>query len=234
MAYKKSDPPPDITVDEAFSRRINQAADESERIPMLHQGRLTYIRDQFKIRFGKKVALESVRKWFNGWGKPRDATLVQLAQILSCDPVWLRMGGELKMTPTPKPVSTFSPRGNLNAVVGLLQMGGYVVGMPNAGLAKATAVDLIVTVGMEIHHICLAKVEKAEGSIRVAIPRNHAGCVVLAIVPNGDFEMSVLQIEPDAAGAKPSRDRSTLELSIGNLKTHTGVRVLSSAREIRS
>jgi transcriptional regulator with XRE-family HTH domain len=84
-----------------FSMRLNEAADKSLACPVMHKGRLVWVRDQFNQQTGEKITLESVRKWFSGEAWPRRAKITPLAEILNVDPVWLATGSGVPNTSAP-------------------------------------------------------------------------------------------------------------------------------------
>jgi transcriptional regulator with XRE-family HTH domain len=57
----------------------------------LHQGRLTWLKQQLAER-ALKVSVESIRKWLEGEGRPKQEKCEKLAQVLGVDATWLYMG----------------------------------------------------------------------------------------------------------------------------------------------
>ena len=76
-----------------YAERLRSACDQCAQCPPLHEGRLTWLSDEFRKRTrGESVSTEACRRWLYGEVAPRPKKVPILADILGVDPIWLQTG----------------------------------------------------------------------------------------------------------------------------------------------
>lgn len=74
-----------------FAKRLRKACDDLPECPPLNHGRLVWLKSQLATE-GLIVSVESIRKWLEGEGRPKQEKCEKLAGVLGVDSGWLYMG----------------------------------------------------------------------------------------------------------------------------------------------
>ena len=128
-----------------FAARLNEACDNSTLIPPMNYGRVSYITKLFEDRFDVAMAAETVRKWFSGESKPRDKSLVKLAELLSVDPAWLSLGSAPELGVKDRQARNSEADGAVNFVAAVISMHGGTPSFPEPDDMRAKTRLLDIT-----------------------------------------------------------------------------------------
>lgn len=200
--------------DAAFAERFDRACDSYQQVPPKHSGRLVWIKDEFDKRFGEKVSMEAVRKWFSGEAKPRADKVTKLAQILEVDVGWLSLGIDPTVTPKARMARNAMADGAVNIIAGIIQMDGGHPAFPNEDSGQSVDLHAIIKGAKYDIHVSLG--EPIESRVRFAIPANHEHLVVLGLIRRG-LSFSIYEIPTDMMEIA-DRHRGGFEIMIDEVK----------------
>jgi transcriptional regulator with XRE-family HTH domain len=190
-------------LDKEFAKRLNMACDSNPHCPPLHQGRLTWLRNELKRQIGSKVSvsIETVRKWFSGDSKPRTDKLRHIAQLLKIDEAWLSLGTIPELELEEKKARAFSVDGAVSVVIGVLQMNGANCAVPETDhttdlhmIYKGKHRSLIVSLGRQV-----------EGKFKFSVKNDYFMSAVIAVVQLGfsKFDLYILPTEMIRSAGRP-------------------------------
>lgn len=199
----------EVVRDAGFATRMESACDAHDHCPSLHQGRLTWIAEQFRTRFDAPISVETVRKWHKGVAKPRRDRNDQLAELLQVDPVWLYMGVDPEMTPRERKIRNTKASGVVNLVAGLIQLDGGHPAFPDDAdkTAQRDHVDLYAIIRGANYRFHVTLGEADAGRWRFVVPTNYQDIVVLGVIRNG-FTARIVELRQEMIEAGTRRGGS--------------------------
>lgn len=206
--------------DKPFATRLESACDNNPECPPLHQGRLTWTRDQLKLRFGVTVSTEAVRRWFWGEVKPRSDKIAHLAEILMVDVSWLQLGIDQGLEPRARKARNALADGVVNVVAGFVQMDGGHPAFPDEGDTRATRdnVDIyaIIRGGNYALHVALGGVAptvRGEGMVSFPVPVKHEAVIVLGVLRSA-MTIEVFEIPADMIAERGIRRGASMDVVV--------------------
>ena len=211
-----------MVVHPGFAERMAMAADNSTAVPPPNYGRQTWIAEQFRSRHGRKIAVESVRKWFAGETKPRAEAMRILAELMAVDEAWLSLGTSSAVSSKEQRLRNATADGAVNLVAGMIHMAGSTPAFPDPDDRKASdaKVDLyaIIKGGQYSLHVTVGIGDA--GDWTVAVPVGALGCLVVAVLPYGEFRYHVLELDGESLEELGKRKSGAIEVEIDDdLKT---------------
>ncbi|MEG3175796.1 helix-turn-helix transcriptional regulator [Sphingomonas sp. RB3P16] len=179
-----------------FARRLAIACDGNSHCPDMNFGRLVWLKDQLKAKFGTEVSLESVRKWCSGESTPKHDKVAQIAELLGVDLAWLHVGIDQGLTPREIKKRKGQVSGVINLVAGLIELdGGHTAFPENDG-----PVDLHAIIRAAKYDF---RVILADSNGIFAVPKDDGGAIMLGVVRTG-FSVEIYEITSEAlAAGKP-------------------------------
>lgn len=188
--------PNKIIRDPAFGKRFQIACDNHPDCPPLHQGRLSWIVQQFKIRFNVDTTSETVRKWSVGEVRPRHNTMVMLTQIFEVDLGWFSVGDETQTASERKKRNAIA-EGAVNLVAGMIAMDGGHPSFPEQDDAMSNGVDLYAIIRGAHYRVKVVVGEDTGKHIEFPIPANYANLFVIGLVKKNKLNWDVLEIDTE-------------------------------------
>lgn len=189
-----------IIRDAEFAKRLDQACDTHPMIPAKNAGRQVWFKRELMRRFDISVSTETVRKWFSGEAKPREAKAVKIAELLGVDPAWLTLGVNGGLAPRERKVLNAMADGAVNLVAGLIQMDGGHPALPSEGDVD---VDLHAIIRGAKYDLRVVLGEHRGQNIHFAVPINSENLVVLGVVKRGfNIEIFEITLEQLVAGER--------------------------------
>jgi hypothetical protein len=191
-----------------FARRLHQAADANPQVPPMNYGRLTWVREHLASRFGQTVALESVRKWFSGDAKPRDAKVKNLAILLEVDEPWLSLGSAPDLDRPSAKRSSANASGAVNIVAGVIQLEGGSVAFPAEDDSRSAMkhIDLYAIIKGAQYAIHVSVGRLVDGNVRFVVPLSHDEVVQIGVLPReGAFEIWLVDLSDEIDAETPKR-----------------------------
>ncbi len=197
---------------EEFAARLGQAAENNPRVPRMHQGRYTYIVDEFKKR-GVPLRTESVRKWFHAEVMPLSEKVELLAQILMVDVAWLAHGEDSAKLSGKRRQHSSDASAVANVVAGLIALDGSHPAFPDDDDRRAAedGIDLYAVIKGASYAFRIAT-GKVKGDTVEFSFKPTKDTVVLGVVRDG-FAFSVYDIS-EASTAASSTDDGGRSISI--------------------
>lgn len=176
-------------VDKGFSERLNIACDGHPHVPAYGQGRQSWIKESIG------VSHEAVSKWFSGAARPRPTMMKALSNALEVDEAWLALGITPQMDPADRRVRNTQAEGATNAFMGLVQLNGARVSLPDDKDPRAEFVDFYAVFrGQQVpFHVSLAN-EIAEGTFTLTIPKEFDQCTVIGAVHARSMRLHCLKL----------------------------------------
>lgn len=184
--------------------RIGVACDSSPHCPPLNHGRLGWIADQIKGRFGKSVTTESVRRWLSGEARPRPAMLGYLAAILQVEEAWLSVGASQEAERERK-ATKIVENGAVTVLAGLIQMSGGSPAFPNESDARAKQerIDLYAIIrGAQYAFHVSAGVTKGD-TVQFNVPVDATNCVIIGAVLRDNLVIEFYEIPREVVVSAP-------------------------------
>lgn len=225
----------DTIRDAAFAHRLSVACDAYPLAPPQQRGRLTWLSNELKARFGTKVSIETARKWFGGVARPRPDKMAQIAELLQVDVAWLSLG--LKPVEKPKERAARNARANgaVNVVAGFIQLGGGTVAFPKQ---DDTDVDFYAILrGEQIaFSVKMARpVSDDDGSYAFDVPQQRDDLTVLGVLPREGFEVEVYHLPNEVLDetAAPHGGYATVEALARRTGLEIGHNVIRPLRALR-
>lgn len=175
--------------DKEFARRLVQACEGHPHVPPYGQGRQAWIKENMR------VSHEAVSRWFKGDSRPRPNRMEKLARILEVDEAWLALGVTPSASPPEARRRKIQGEGVVNVFIGLAQLNGAVVALPDSRDPRAPFVDFYAMFKGEHvpFHICLAE-ELAAGTFRLTLPKEYPQCIVVGAVPTGSMRVDYVPL----------------------------------------
>ena len=198
-----------------FAKRINTACETATGCPPLHQGRLVWIREQFKTRFDVTLPLETIRKWHKGVSLPRTVKMQQLSTILGVDEAWLLLGSDADLPAKERRARNALADAAVNIVAGLIQMDGGNVAFPEEGDRRAArdGIDLhaIIKGGSYAIHVAAGEQKSDKDPITFVFQPPEDNVIVLGVVRVRPFDFDVYEI-PAEVIASADRRKESIEI----------------------
>lgn len=170
-----------------FAKRFVQACDNNDLCPPHNYGRLQWISDQLKARFGTIVSKESVRRWASGEGRPRPDKGKQIAELLKVDESWLLLGvqpeGDRKTVGATQNAA-------VNLLSGILLAREVAVAIPDETDPLKDCVNLYAVIGGRQLRLHATYAQDSGKSVKFIVPTQFEHVSVVAIVPVQDDEAS--------------------------------------------
>lgn len=189
-----------------FGKRLNEVCDVHEYVPPKHSGRLTWVQRELESRYGQKVSVEAVRKWFSGESRPRTAKLKYLAMLLDVDAGYLSTGDTPNTTSRDRTARDATAAGVANIVAGLIQMDGGHVAFPDDhdADAKAKHVHLFAMIrgGKYDIHVSLGEAQE-DGLLKFPVPAKIDNSVVVIGVVRRDFNLEIFELSAELVENSP-------------------------------
>jgi hypothetical protein len=185
--------------------RLEQAAELSPDCPSLNRGRYPWIVERLAAR-GVKSTRESVKRWFHGENRPREAVSNHVADILGVDRVWLYTGVEESLPAKERRALIAESSGAVNVVAGLILMDGGAVAFPEQTEDGENAVDIqAIMRGVSYSiNVALGKFEE-DDRVLFRVPTQHDKLIVIGLIRKGSsFTMVELKPEMIATGKRHS------------------------------
>ena len=211
-----------MVVHPGFAERMAMAADNSTAVPPPNYGRQTWIAEQFRSRHGRKIAVETVRKWFAGETKPRADAMRILAELMGVDEAWLSLGTSSALSNKEQRLRNATADGAVNLVAGMIHMAGSTPAFPEPGDKRAAdgKVDLYAIIKGGQYSLHVATGTDKQGGWKVAVPAGALDCIVIAVLPYGEFCFHILELDPDALNEFGERKSGAIVVEIDDdLKT---------------
>lgn len=175
-----------------FARRMQQACDANADVPPPNYGRLGWFADHIEKVSGKRVTIETVRKWFAGEARPRPKMITALAQVLKVDEAWLSLGKTPELSDREMRVRNASADGVVNLVAGMVRMFGGNPAFPAEGdkFAQDHKVDLysIIRGAQYAFHVAAAQDGK------FVVPVEAKDVFVLGVIHLGGTSFQLVEL----------------------------------------
>lgn len=182
-----------------FARRLNQACEDCPKVPPKGRGQLLWLHRQMG------VSNESVRKWLTGAARPRPHIMKELALALEVDEAWLSLGTVPSGTARERRARNIRATGASNVFMGLLQLHGATVALPEEDDPHRKVVDFYAIIRGRHRPFCVSQGEiREDGSVRMSTLRSDAGRLVICVVQRSEFELDYV-IVPTKALEKEGR-----------------------------
>lgn len=179
-------------MDKGFSKRLNTACDGHPHIPPYGQGRQTWVKEHLD------VSHEAVRKWFTGESRPRPDKMRALSRALEVDEAWLSLGITPEITPAEKRQRNITLEGAVNVFMGLVQINGGHVAIPDDRDPRAAFVDFyaIIRGTQNPFHISLAQ-NMSEGVLKFVLPKEYDQTHVIGAIHAYPLRMHWIRMHRD-------------------------------------
>lgn len=163
-----------------FAKRFGQACDNNDLCPPHNYGRLQWMAEQLKARYGTVVSKESVRRWASGEGRPRPDKGKQIAEILKVDESWLLLGvqpeGDRKTVGATQNAA-------VNLLSGILLAREITVAIPDETDPLKDCVNLYAVIGGRQLRLHATYAQESGKSVKFIVPVQFEHVSVVAIVP---------------------------------------------------
>lgn len=183
-----------------FAQRMQIACDGNPNVPLPNYGRLGWFSNEIERRFGAKVTIETVRKWFAGETLPRPKMLGYLAAVLEVDHAWLSVGTSPQISEKQKRVRNATADGAVNLVAGLIQICGGYPAFPEDKDARAESekIDLYAVIKGAQYSFHIAMAEEVAAGHQFAIPFETVGhALVLGVVRVAELAFRFFELDGD-------------------------------------
>ena len=196
----------------AFAERFRHACDQNPHCPAMGKtaggGRLPWLEDEYKRRFGEVPSRQSFHKWLTGASRPTLDKAEKLAEMLGVDPAWLWMGHDAALDARAKRARNALADGGVNVVAGLIQMDGGMPAFPEEGDKKARRghVDLYAVIKGAHYALHVAAGQPVESGVKFAVP-TRCDATVLGLIRDG-FAFRVVEVTVEVLEAGQRRGGS--------------------------
>jgi hypothetical protein len=182
-----------------FAKRLQQAMDNNPYVPDMMYGRMTWVRKELESRFGVKVSLQGLGRWYYGETKPKVGNLVALAKLLDVDSIWLAHGIESEMTPREQKVRNALVDGAVNLVAGLIQMNGGHPAFPESDdeRAEKSRIDLYAIIKGAQYAFHVSTAQEVPGAQRFILPTNYMEAFQMGVVLTDMAGITLIEITED-------------------------------------
>lgn len=193
--------------DTGFSQRLNLACDGHPHVPAYGQGRQSWIKENLG------VSHEAVSRWFAGASRPRPSKMKALAKVLDVDEAWLALGITPASDPAEMRVRNVQAEGASNTLMGLAQLNGASVALPDDKDPRAAFVDFYAVFrGQQVpFHVALAD-EIAAATYKVTVPLEYDRCVTVTAVHRHSMRVHFLRMPIPLIDRHKSRRGGYFEL----------------------
>lgn len=176
-------------MDKGFAKRLNTACDGHPHIPAYGQGRQSWFKDTLG------VSHEAVSRWFSGASRPRPMKMRELARVLEVDEAWLALGITPELDPAYTRLRNTQGEGASNAFMGLAQLNGARVALPDDKDPRVAFVDFYAVFrGQQVpFHVGLAT-EIAAGTYKLTIPKQYDQCITVGAVHASSMRVHFLRL----------------------------------------
>lgn len=207
--------------DEAFAKRLEQAADAHPHCPALHQGRQVWLADEMKRR-GQAVSKQAVMKWFEGDCIPRAEKRNVLAEVLGVDVAWLMWGTDA-IGPKERKIRNAVADAAVNVLAGLVQMDGGNPAFPEEKDRRAAKefIDLYAVIKGANYsiHVTLGEWSDVGEQVSFSVPAVGENVIVIGMVRKG-FVFEVFEITPEVLDEHGTRRGGETTLTVSPVVLH--------------
>lgn len=200
-----------------FAKRMQAACDGNPNVPLPNHGRLGWFSAEIEDRFGARVTIETVRKWFAGETIPRTKMMGYLAAVLEVDHAWLAVGGSNDISDKQKKLRDATADGAVNLVTGLIQICGGHPAFPDKDDKRAESgkIDLYAVIKGAQYAFHVAVAEQIDDGFSFAIPVEAlSAALVLGVVRTGELAFRFFELDGEKVAAEGKRkgDRYSLKM----------------------
>lgn len=191
-----------------FAQRMQIACDGNPNVPLPNYGRLGWFSSEFERRFGAKVTIETVRKWFAGETIPRPKMMGYLAAVLEVDHAWLAVGSTSQIAEKEKKVRNASADGAVNLVAGLIQICGGNPAFPDEKdrRAREDKIDLYAVIKGAQYSFHVVVGEQSGEEIAFTVPSEALrSAIILGVVRTGDLTFRFFELESEKIAEEGKR-----------------------------
>jgi transcriptional regulator with XRE-family HTH domain len=179
----------------AFARRMEQACETNRNAPPLHHGRLGWVAGEMQRKFGKRVTIESVRRWFSGEAYPRIESIHYLAEIFGVDEAWLAIGSAPDLSPKERKIRTAEVSGAVSLLSSVIQMSGGHPAFPDEN--SGPNVDLHAVIKGAHYMFKVALATESSGKLHFSLPVDLENQIVVGVRMQSDHQFAFYEIEQD-------------------------------------
>lgn len=182
-----------------FAERFQLACDGDVNVPPNNFGRLTWISNQLKERYGVNATPESVRRWSTGLAQPRREKLNALAQLMGVDPSWLAFGSGTPGSPTERKLREAEQDGAVNVLAGTIHMCGGSPAFPAKDdvQAQENLTDLYAIIKGAQYSIHVVTPQHGGATQDFAIPLKAQNSIIIAVVMAEGMQFSFFELPWD-------------------------------------
>ncbi|SMD12110.1 hypothetical protein SAMN06297251_13117 [Fulvimarina manganoxydans] len=199
-----------------FAKRLNIAADSSDRCPPLHRGRYEWLIAELNNRYDIGITKETARKWFSGEARPRANKASQVAEVFQVDSTWLLHG----IGPHDDPADEKQVQGGASAAVNLLAGMLMALDVPTAfpgtddPLRDSVSLYAVIARRQVRLHATWGDTS-VKGRVKFIIPNEHEIVNVIGVIP-GDTErcFRLFHIVQDAISKYGRKRGGYIEISM--------------------
>jgi hypothetical protein len=162
-----------------FSRRLNQACDDSPNVPEYGKGR------QVVVAGKMDVSQEAVRKWFAGESMPKSDKVKKLADFLEVDRAWLALGEKPELARDEKKSVLRTLDAAVNIVAGTIKLKGANCFAPSDSDPRKDYTDFCAGIRGVMHsiHVTSAR-EVSGGTFELVVPREFQNVRCVGFLPD--------------------------------------------------
>lgn len=188
--------PNKIIREAAFAERLKVACDDNPNCPPLQFGRLTWIKQQFKIKFNVVASTQSIHRWYVGEVRPRAQTLKMLAEILDREEAWLSSGHD-RNRERERDRRNAMATGGVNVVAGLIALDGGHLSFPQEGDRSAFGADLYAIIKGAHYKFKVVAPKTGDDGLTFDIPLNYADLFLIGLVRKDHFSFDLIELDAD-------------------------------------
>lgn len=210
----KSGRPPKVqAINNAFSERVNLAAENNPNFPPKYQGQYKHVVIEMEKR-GQPVTLESVRKWFNGETLPTQNKMAILSDVLGVDYAWLSGGDTEKRAAQVRRAHSAQASASANILAGVIAFDGGHPAFPQDDdeRAKREGIDLYAVIRGVNYAFQIASGEVVDGKKVFKLPSMRGTVIVIGVLrkPGNSFEFYELDTDLLEGGSRYSQGTSEI------------------------
>jgi transcriptional regulator with XRE-family HTH domain len=211
-----------------FAERLTQAADAHPHCPTPNHGRLGWVAEQLESRFGLKVSIEGVRRWFAGESRPSIKKLHSVAELFQVDEAWLGIGKTPDLSVKEKKLRDAEADGAVNLLAGIIQMAGGHPAFPADG-DKSTA-DLFAIIRGAQYAIRVVVAHTVDDGVRFVVPADAKEQLVVGILPHAGHRYDIFEITPEMIEGAPRRG-GYVDITVSDPSSEAGLRAIETFSE---
>jgi hypothetical protein len=218
---RKLTPKSEPAREEAFAKRLTLACDNHRECPPLHKGRLVWIVDQLRKRFGVDISTETARKWCSGDTRPRPSRMSLLAELLLVDEAWLALDAAPEATPNERRARNAMAGGAVNIVAGMIEFDGGHPAFPEPDDKRASDVDLYAIIrGAQYGFKVVVGLPSGGKSYKFTVPIGYRDVFVIGLVRTGACQWDVLELDTAMIDRHKERRGGHVEVTVDKRGAH--------------